>query len=80
MGDMGEYWQDVNRDRKEKKQSNLEYNTNVLLEKGICFVSKNNGVHLIVENAFDFYPSTGLFINRKTKKKGRGIKNLLKCL
>lgn len=29
---------------------------------------------------FDFYPSTGLFRNRKTNKKGRGIFNLIKLI
>jgi hypothetical protein len=68
--------QELNRGR---RRSNTESSTLILKENEICFTSKNNGVHLIVED-FDFYPSTGLFINRTTKERGRGIFNLLKLL
>ena len=78
MGDMGEFWNDVNVERKAKRASNLDYSTELLKENKINFISKNNGVHLIVENKYDFYPSTGLFINRENKKKKRGVKNLIK--
>lgn len=66
--------------RKEKKKSNMEFSTELLLENHIDFTAHNGGIHLIVENQFDFWPSTGKFINRKTKKSGRGVQNLLHLL
>ena len=50
MGDMGEMYSDWNEIKKAKKSSNLEYSTNLLIEKNISFESKNGGVHLIVDN------------------------------
>jgi hypothetical protein len=65
---------------KEKRKSNTINSTDLLIKFGIPFESKNYGAHLVVDCNIDFWPSTGLFINRKTKKKGRGISNLLKLL
>ena len=80
MGDMGEMFNDLKKHTKAKKRNNLEYSTKMLEDAGIPFIKKNGGVHLIVDGAFDFWPSTGLFINRSTQKQGRGVKNLLKAL
>ncbi len=77
MSEIGELFSALREESRIKKLSNLEQSTNILKEKNINFVSKNNGIHLIVGN-FDFYPSTGKFINRTTKKDGRGIFNLIK--
>lgn len=78
MGDMGDIYRMMKEDSKERKTNNFEKSTKLLQNKGIEFESKNGGYHLIVEQEYDFYPSTGLFICRKTKKKGRGVRNLLK--
>lgn len=83
MGDMAEDFKALREHRKAKRKSNLEKTTNLLKSKGVSFESKNNGVHLIVkqnEMVFDFYPSTGLFIDRTTKKHSRGVFHLLKKL
>jgi hypothetical protein len=80
MGDMGEFWNDVRSFQVAKRGHNAESSTKILKNKGVSFESKNNGAHLIVENRFDFWPSTGLFIERKTNRKGRGVFNLLKLL
>tara|TARA_R110000868_G_scaffold104700_1_gene288608 strand:- start:2002 stop:2259 length:258 start_codon:yes stop_codon:yes gene_type:complete len=79
MSEIEELFSALREESRIKKLSNLEQSTNILKEKNINFVSKNNGIHLIVGN-FDFYPSTGKFINRITKKDGRGIFNLIKKL
>lgn len=63
-----------------KRQENTKNSTQILVEKGIKFASKNNGIHLIVEDMFDFYPSTGLFMNRENGKRGRGVFNLIKFI
>ena len=70
-------WVAISNFFKEKRKSNTISSTEILKKFEIKFESKNDGAHIIVEN-FDFWPSTGLFINRKTKKRGRGIFNLLK--
>lgn len=80
MGDMGEFWNDVRSVYTAKRKQNTETSTDILLKNNIKFESKNNGAHLIVENRFDFWPSTGLFIERKTNRKCRGVFNLLKIL
>lgn len=76
MGDMGDVFRDLTKHKKEKREENTRSSTEVLRSQGIVFESKNNGAHLIVGD-FDFWPSTGLFIHRKTKKKGRGVFNLI---
>lgn len=65
---------------KEKRKGNREWSTNLLQTRGVPFVSKNLGAHLIVAERFDFWPGTGLFIERKTGKKGRGVHKLLREL
>lgn len=40
-------------------------------------VVKNGGVHLIVFDRFDFWPGSGLFIDRNTQERGSGIDALL---
>jgi len=49
-----------------------------LTGKGIPFVEKNKGLHFVVDNRFDFWPTTGKFISRKTGKVSRGVFRLLK--
>ena len=80
MGDMGEVFSELKKHNKAKKRNNLEASTKMLEDAGIQLIKKNGGVHLIVDGAFDFWPSTGLFINRATQKQGRGVKNLIKAL
>lgn len=83
MGDMGDDFKVLREFRKAKRQDNKASSTEILTEKGFKFERKNFGEHLILKNetsTFDFYPSTGLFIDRATKKKGRGIFNLIKKL
>lgn len=65
-------------ERIEKKKRNYNFSVNLLTEKWVKF-KKSWPSHIILEN-FDFYPSTGLFINKKTKKRGRGVYNLIKLL
>jgi len=78
MGDMGDFWRDVNGYYQAKRRSNLDRSTGIMECSGVPFASKNNGVHLIVADRWDYWPSTGLFIDRHTKKKGRGVNNLLR--
>jgi hypothetical protein len=78
MSDLGEYWKDVNDYYQAKRCSNTIHSTEILKRAGVQFESYNNGAHLIVSGKFDFWPSTGLFIDRITRKRNRGIHNLLR--
>jgi hypothetical protein len=84
MSDMGDLYKDWEKAKKAKKRSNLAYSTKILREKGISFDSKNDGVHLIIKSngisIIDFWPSTGKYINRRSRKEGRGVRNLIKEL
>lgn len=77
MGDMGDVFNALREHNKQKRSSNTESSTKILKEKRIAFTSFNNGVMLRVGD-FDFFPSTGLFINKTTKEKSRGVFNLIK--
>lgn len=80
MSDVGELYRAWGEDKKRKKESNQEYSTNLLIQKGVEFESKNWGNHLVVTGkncVIDFWPSTGKFIVRGVKH-GRGVRNLLK--
>lgn len=61
-----------------KKTKNAETAVKLLSEKKVPYVALSE-VHLRVGD-FDYWPSTGLFIHTKDKKRGRGIYNLLKKL
>jgi hypothetical protein len=78
--EMSEFWKDFNCASQGKRHSNLKNSTELLLKSGFPFVSKNNGVHLIVMDRYDYWPSTGLFIDRLTSRKYRGINQLLKMI
>lgn len=66
--------------RREKKQNNAQWSTNFLREKWIEFIVLNqSNWHLRVWD-FDFYPTTWLFVNTKTKKKWRWVRNLVNLL
>lgn len=75
-----EAWRKYRQDKANKRLKNLEYSTNLLKEKGIQFESHNFGKQLVIlcaESKIDFYPSTGLWIERTTRYKNRGIRSLL---
>lgn len=82
MSDIGEVFKVMKSIGKEKKKSNLEFSTKKLVELGVCFESKNGGVHLIVKDGmggvFDFYPSTGKYKKRGAGKWRRGLRGIVK--
>lgn len=71
-----EMWREIKQERQEKRQSNLEFSRKLLTKEGIKFEEKPNG-HFIVGD-YDFWATTGLYIHRETKKRGRGVFNLIK--
>lgn len=80
MGDVGDTFNAWKEAGKEKRYRNKLRSEDILDGKGIEYVAKNDGWHLIVtgkDGLIDFWPSTGKFITRKGKK-GRGVFNLIK--
>lgn len=75
MGDVGDdfrAWKDY---KKKKKAANLEWSPDILRENDIKFTILSMEHYRVGE--FDFWPTTGLFIHRKTKQRGRGVRNLI---
>ena len=76
--DMGEMFNSLKKKRQAKRADNRENSAEYLSERGIIFVAKNNGAHLIVEGAecfIDFWQGTGKWHSR-CGKKGFGVRNL----
>lgn len=61
-----------------KKKRNRQQSLALLQEKGIAYVTLSEGAgHYRIQH-FDFWPSTGKYLNRKTNKYNRGVFNLIK--
>ena len=82
MSDLGDVFRDMKNAGQVKRMTNKIRSTQILVDEGIRFVSKNNGTHLIISyfnKIVDFWPTTGLWRVRNGIK-GRGIFNLIKHL
>lgn len=70
-------------ERQTKRASMKAQNTAALTATGVPFTSHNEGAHLIV-CGFDFWPSTGQWIERglpsMKKARGFGLKGLLDAI
>jgi hypothetical protein len=79
--DMGEAFRMMTEHKKERRKSNTEKSTKLLIDAGVDFVSKNGGSHLIIDSIngrVNFWPSTGLWTVNNSKKEGRGVFGLIK--
>ncbi len=77
--EIGEMFNEFKRLRQEKRADNRGNSATYLAERGIPFVSKNGGAHLIVDGKecqIDFWPGTGRWISH-CGKKGFGVRNLV---
>lgn len=80
MGDMGDFYRDWDAVKKAKRASNTKSSTQMLIDNGIDFESKNHGSHLVVntpKGLIDFWPSTGKFIPRGFGRSGRGVRKVI---
>ena len=80
MGDMGEVFNDMRKAKQERRAANTKDSTAMLAGHGIDFESHNSGAHLIVHAGvckIDFWPSTGLWIVRGSKKRHGGVRKLI---
>lgn len=78
MSELGDDFKAWREDKRDKKENNYNRALDLLAEHGIKFERLSES-HLRI-GEIDYWPSTGLFINRKTKKRGRGIINLIKAV
>lgn len=76
MSELGEDFALMRERGKQKRKSNLQTSRETLNQYGVEF-SEKSPVQLIV-GEYDFWPSTGLFVSRRTRKRGRGVFNLIK--
>jgi hypothetical protein len=82
---MGDIFRPYREARVEKRRANTVNSTTILKERAVEFTSHNGGIHLVVAKKWDFWPSTGKFMERhgragKPLRKGRGVFNLLKLI
>lgn len=75
MSELSEDFKALREHGREKRASNMEKSVAVLNHSGVAFEFLSP-THLRIGD-YDFWPSTGLFINRKTQKRGRGVFRLL---
>lgn len=80
MSEMAEIFNAMREVKAQKRKANTISSTEWLQREGISFVSNNGGVHLIVGNEIDFWPSTGLWMVRHTRIKRRGVRSLINFL
>jgi hypothetical protein len=79
MADLGELFQKHRKARQDKRAENHQRSVELLESSGIEY-QKLSDYHYLVAGTYDYWPSTGLFVNRSTKKRGRGIfKIIAKC-
>ena len=81
MSESGEGFSEMKARRKARNLARKSKSTALLLILGIKFDSKNNGEQLIImtsKGVIDFYPSTGLYINRASKHRQNGVNELIK--
>lgn len=78
MSELGELYSAWNEHKRAKKKLNYEQSLQLLADNGVV-LKQLSPDHFRIDD-FDYWPSTGLFINRKTNKRGRGVFNLIKRL
>jgi hypothetical protein len=80
MGDMGDYFRDVDAAMRADKELRLEETMEILSHSGLPFENHDCGRHLIFrygKHVIDFWPTTGRWFDRKTNRRGRWIERLL---
>jgi hypothetical protein len=78
MSDDGEMWAAIKEEGQKKRWKNFDASLTILQKRGIKFqILNESNAHCRI-GKWDFWPTTGKFINRKTHKTGRGVFNLIK--
>jgi hypothetical protein len=77
----GEDWAALKKEGKRRRANNRKRCPDRLTQANIRFDTRNEGAHLIVyadSGTIDYWPGTGLWIDRKTHRTGRGVKGLIR--
>lgn len=81
MGDMIDLYGDLRKHKQEERAKRRAADLLLLAEEGINLASINNdGAHIIVNHGgrvIDYWPGTSLWIDRKTQKRRRGVRQLI---
>ena len=78
--DVGDSFAGWREESQRRRARNRDGSASMLKAAGVSFTAKNNGAHLIVEvddRTIDFWPGTGLWIDRATQERKRGVRPLL---
>lgn len=78
MSELGDIFNGWKEEKQKKRASNLVNSLELLNEHGIE-PQKLSSSHFRI-GEFDFWPSTGKYLNRKTGRYSRGVRNLIKAL
>lgn len=80
MGDVGDDFRAMREAKKAARAKRKREGTDWLKQLGVAFQSRNLGNHLIVEGPgelVDYWPATGRWIGRKSRRNGHGEASLL---
>lgn len=78
MGDMGDIFRAWREEKKSKKQQNVVQSLDNLQRHQVPFTVLNQGIpHLLVSDNIDYWPSTGLWRDRRSLLRGRGVFKLI---
>ena len=83
MSDEAEFWKGLRQVGQTKRANNREASRTLLEEAGVQFEVRNEGAHLVVHAkgaVFDFWPGTGLWIERPAARRGRGVHALIQLV
>jgi hypothetical protein len=83
MSDMAEIFSGWREHKQAKRASNTVQSTQALIDAGIPFESHNAGAHIVIKQGsavYDFWPSTGLWWQRATKIKHRGVFRMIQAI
>ncbi|MFI3729481.1 hypothetical protein [Vagococcus fluvialis] len=87
MGDMGDYWNDLKPHFKEKRRNHV---SNSITSAENFFKKRNIKYNLLIDTGqfqvelpnevVDYWATTGTWIARKTKKRSRGFRSLMRYM
>lgn len=78
MGELAEEFREMREYQKVQRWKRYEENMKHIIASGHLYREYGNG-QIVIGN-YDFWATTGTFINRRTRKKSRGVKKLLSLL
>ena len=80
MSDIGDDFKALKEISDRKKAKNLVSSEQLLINNNVKYKKFTDYHFRLLDYPYDFYSSTGVYINTKTKQQGRGVFNLLKVI